>query len=299
MMSSLGLSGCAIENVMFVEEPAAAAARTDIIHLGEVRGESGTKWSLEPPGELDAALVEEARRDALSKVPGAQVILNPVVDMETTSIPMGLTTLYTTKVSMEGTVGKEAGMMEGMKTAADHHAEETAAMSDQTAESGEEPAPNTDPAALAKAMVAKENASAEDDAKTDEEEATGEPISLMERKTASDEESNSDTKDEATSADKGMSEQDTAMTEERPETMDGRDAQDMASRMRDEPSPSPRPPFGTPEYAEACGITVDIPDSYGMVYVRPSKTQPVRVMTAAAYLQLLKNRCPESMGGGS
>ena len=74
----------------------------------------------------------------------------------------------------------------------------------------------------------------------------------------------------------------------------------MMTDMRDEkPAPPPPAPFGSSEYAEACGIQVDIPDSYGKVYVRTSKSVPLQIMSAAAYIQLLKNRCPAVVGGGS
>ena len=104
--ASLALSGCSIENVMFVEEPDGAISKEGITPIAKVRGRSGTKWSTEPPGELDDIQVEEARLDALNQIPNGNVILDPVVDMETTKIPMGLMTLYSTKVFMEGTVGR-------------------------------------------------------------------------------------------------------------------------------------------------------------------------------------------------
>jgi hypothetical protein len=55
----------------------------------------------------------------------------------------------------------------------------------------------------------------------------------------------------------------------------------MATMRDEKPAPPSGPPFSSTEYAEACGMQVDIPNSYGLVYVRTSKSLPIQVMSAA------------------
>ena len=254
--AALLVSGCSIENVIFVEEPDSASLAEDITPIAKVRGQSSTSWSLEPPSALDDNLVEEARRDALEQVPQGQVIIDPVVDMETMQIPMGLATLYSTKVFMEGTVGKTD--VES-KTASDHEADEYAAEDK---------------------MMAKD-----EDGDTQKNSWT--PVTKDEDAASKDSSDGRDT----------MAKDDDAQDSEMKE---GSGPEKMLTTLRnEEPAPRPGPPFGSAEYAEACGIQVDIPDTYGLVYVRTSKSVPFQVMSAAAYIQLLKNRCPATIGGGS
>jgi len=252
---------------------------------------------MEPPSALDGVLVEEARRDALEQVPQGQVILDPVVDMETMQIPMGLATLYSTKVFMEGTVGKTDAEL---KTASDHEADEYAAedkmmadtddhMKDTGAEDAsemkDESAKEMTESADAVAAKDEDKMAKDEDGDTKKDSAPPEmkDEDLASKDTAEDQ--NEMAKDDAAEA--------SEMTEES-------GSEKMMTNLQDEkPASPPGPPFGSAEYAETCGFQVDIPDSYGLVYVRTSKSVPLQIMSAAAYIQLLKNRCPATVGGDS
>ena len=291
--AALLVSGCSIENVMFVEEPDSAASNEDVTAIAKVRGQSSTSWSLEPPSALDDILVEEARRDALEQVPHGQVIIDPVVDMETMQIPMGLATLYSTKVFMEGTVGKTDTEM---TTASDHEADEYAAEDKMT--DSDEPMANMAQEDAA-SMKEEKMESAEAKTTTGEGETAKTKPKMVRVETMKDE--NTILKDAAEGQDKmakdGAEQESQMEAEPGPEKMA---PETTMATMRDEkPAPPSGPPFGSTEYAEACGMQVDIPDSYGLVYVRTSKSLPIQVMSAAAYIQLLKNRCPAVAGGGS
>ena len=298
--AALLVSGCSIENVMFAEEPDSAASNEDITPIAKVRGQSSTSWSLEPPSALDDVLVEEARRDAIEQVPHGQVIIDPVVDMETMQIPMGLATLYSTKVFMEGTVGKTDDPTSEMKTASDHEADQHAA-EDKMSDS-DEPMENMaqeDAPAMKEENTEEKMESAEAKTPTGEGETAKTKPKMVRVETMKDE--NTSLKDAAEGLDKmaknGAEQESEMEAETDPEKMA---PETTMATMRDEkPVPPPGPPFGSTEYAEACGMQVDIPDSYGLVYVRTSKSLPLQIMSAAAYIQLLKNRCPAVVGGGS
>lgn len=302
--AALLVSGCSIENVMFVEEPDSASSKEDVTPIAKVRGQSSTSWSMEPPSALDDVLVEEARRDALEQVPQGQVILDPVVDMETMQIPMGLATLYSTKVFMEGIVGKTDAEL---NMASDHEADEYAA-EDKMMADADDPMKDTgaEDDSEMKDEAAKEMTESADAMTTKGEDERAEGKDTMAKAEDGNTKNNSwtpVTKDEDVASKDSSDGQDTMAKDDDAQDSEMKEeagAEKMMSTLRkEEPAARPGPPFGSAEYAEACGIQVDIPDSYGLVYVRTSKSVPLQIMSAAAYIQLLKNLCPATIGGGS
>tara|TARA_Y100001934_G_C12323755_1_gene761449 strand:- start:155 stop:1039 length:885 start_codon:yes stop_codon:yes gene_type:complete len=290
MSAALLVSGCSIENVMFVEEPDTAPSTEGITPIAKVRGQSSSKWSTEPPNELDDVLVEEARRDALSQVPHGHVIIHPVVDMETTQTPMGLATLYSTKVFIEGTANRTDDPKADLQTASDHQADEHAAedrmmQERQSAADAETAEPMTD------------TARADDDETRMSEDAMhsdgDDQITRRGMEMA---------KDMEAAAEKAAEARDRMVKDDRAENTENSEdsmSERMMAEVREDRTTRTGPRFGSVEYAEACGIQVDMPDSYGKVCVRPSKSVPIQIMSAAQYLQLLKNRCPAIVGDGS
>ena len=175
---------------------------------------------------------------------------------------MAFATLFSTKVYMEGTVGKA------------DRAEEKMAERVMPAKTDQMMAKEETPSMKSMKLMAKD-----DDATMKEDDPT---MKAEEEKSA----------DAMPARSEDGEAEDSDAQERAPK-------EEMAEMREEKPVVPPGPTFGSPEFAEACGIYVDIPDSYGLVYVRPSKSVPIRVMTAAAYLQLLKSRCPAIVGGGS
>lgn len=310
LLLPLSIAGCAVENLSFQDLTNEHQSLERVITSGKVTGESATVWSFALPQELNDGLIKQARLDAEDKILNDHFILKPIINVQTVSIPMGITTLYKSKVVMRANIGEKSDPGESQETA-----EQNSRMTPGRIVGFTE---TNSKAQREKSSV--QNAASEAQADKDsitkvlsfsDKKQVGvshpimEPLSILSNnpepfdKAQTDLSTTTHFNNSTTLEQKNETKREYEKKVTYSDTYSDKSVMHPAQELSDPSTTRLETDFATPKYAQSCGVTVDIPESYNTVYVRPSKTEPIQIMTLAAYQELLKTRCPAPTGEGS